>query len=120
MTTDGVLFDLDRTLWDSCCVVAESWGETLRRLDPAAICPGPEDVRGIMGMTAPQIAQALFSHYGEGAERAVRDSFPEYDGGGRMIFIPKASRKGDIVPPLTAALEKWTRAGGTVPQEADQ
>ena len=58
--------------------------------------------------------------YGEDAERAVRDSFPEYDGGGRMIFIPKASRKGDIVPPLTAALEKWTRAGGTVPQEADQ
>ncbi len=44
--------------------------------------------------------------YGEGAEKAVRDSFPEYDGGGRMIFIPKASRKGDIVPPLTAALEE--------------
>ena len=59
MTTDGVLFDLDGTLWDSCRVVAESWGETLRRLDPAAICPGPEDVRGIMGKTAPQIAQAL-------------------------------------------------------------
>lgn len=43
---------------------------------------------------------------GEGAERAVRDSFPEYAGSGRMIFVPKASRKGDIVPPLTAALEK--------------
>ena len=44
--------------------------------------------------------------YGEGAERAVRDSFPEYAGGSRLIFIPKASRKGDIVPLLTAALER--------------
>ena len=44
--------------------------------------------------------------YGEGAEAAVRDSFPEYDGSGRMVFIPKASRKENIVPPLTATLEK--------------
>ena len=58
--------------------------------------------------------------YGEGTKQAVRDSFPEYDGGNRMVFIPKASRKGDIVPPLTAALEKWADADGTVPQEADQ
>ncbi len=47
--------------------------------------------------------------YGEGAEQAVRESFPEYDGSGRMIFVPKASRKADIVPPLTAALENWER-----------
>ena len=58
--------------------------------------------------------------YGEGARQAVRDSFPEYDGGNRMVFIPKASRKGDIVPPLTAVLEKWADADGMVPQEADQ
>ncbi len=48
--------------------------------------------------------------YGEGAEQAVRDSFPEYDGSGRMIFVPKASRKENIVPPLTATLENWTEA----------
>ena len=30
MTTDGVLFDLDGTLWDSCGVVAKSWAGTLR------------------------------------------------------------------------------------------
>lgn len=54
------------------------------------------------------------SWYGKGAERAVRDSFPEYAGGGRMIFIPKASRKEDIVPSLTVALKKWTESDGTV------
>ena len=47
--------------------------------------------------------------YGEGAEQSVRESFPEYDGSGRMIFVPKASRKENIVPPLTAALENWER-----------
>lgn len=68
MTTDGILFDLDGTLWDSSRAVAESWGATLRRLDPAAKAPGTEDVRGIMGMTARQIAETLFSHFGEKAD----------------------------------------------------
>ena len=58
--------------------------------------------------------------YGENAEQAVRDSFPEYDGGGRMIFVPKASRKENIVPPMTAALEKWTKADDPAPQEAEK
>jgi len=48
--------------------------------------------------------------YGEDAEAAVRDSFPEYDGSGCLIFTPKVSRKVKIVPPLTAALEKWSEA----------
>ena len=47
--------------------------------------------------------------YGEGAEQSVRESFPEYDGSGRMIFVPKASRKENIVPPLTAVLENRER-----------
>ena len=50
--------------------------------------------------------------YGEDAEKAVYDSFPDYDGSGYLIFTPKASRKAKIVPPLTAALEKWTESGG--------
>ena len=58
--------------------------------------------------------------YGEDAEKAVQDSFPDYDGGGRMIFIPKASRKDNIVPPLTAALENRTEAGDMFPQEPDR
>lgn len=69
MIIDGILFDLDGTLWNSSRAVAESWGETLRALDPEARCPGPAEIRSIMGMTAPQIAEALFSHYGADAER---------------------------------------------------
>ena len=51
MKTDGILFDLDGTLWDSCRVVAESWAETLRSAFGAERGHDREAVRGIMGMT---------------------------------------------------------------------
>lgn len=57
---------------------------------------------------------------GEDAEKAVYDSFPDYDGSGCLIFTPKASRKAKIVPPLTAALEKWTESGGQAQSPADE
>ena len=64
MKTDGILFDLDGTLWDACRVVSESWGETLRRMYGITQGPDPKQVRGIMGMTAEEITAALFSQYG--------------------------------------------------------
>ena len=77
MKADGVIFDLDGTLWDSCRVVSESWGETLRREYGAAEGPDESAVRGIMGMTAAQIAEALFSAFGDRAQevclRCIRE-----------------------------------------------
>ena len=55
--------------------------------------------------------------YGDDAEAAVLESFPDYDGIGRHVFTPKASRKSKIVPPLTEALEKWTEAGRQNPPD---
>lgn len=97
MTTDGVLFDLDGTLWDSCRVVAESWGATLRRLDAAAVPPGTEEVRGIMGMTAPQIVRALFSGYGEAAEHVALTCMREEN-----AYI--AAHGGELYPGLEETL----------------
>lgn len=64
---DSIIFDLDGTLWDSCRVVSESWGETLRQRFGIAAGPDAGQVRSIMGMTAEEIRDALFSQYGERA-----------------------------------------------------
>ena len=77
MKADSIIFDLDGTLWDSCRVVSESWGETLRRAYGIKAGPDPGRIRGIMGMTAAGITGALFSQYGARAEemclRCIRE-----------------------------------------------
>jgi phosphoglycolate phosphatase len=91
MKFDGIIFDLDGTLWDSCRVVADSWGESLRRNYGAVRVPGVEDVRGIMGMTAVGIAEKLFSHYGERAMEVCHRCMTE-----ELEYISEHS--GDVYP----------------------
>ena len=38
---------------------------------------------------------------GEDAEKAVQESFPDYDGSGSLTYTTRVSRKVHIVPPLT-------------------
>ena len=73
MLCDGLIFDLDGTLWDSCRSVAASWAETLAKNHGALYIPTEEDVRSIMGMTVDQIAGKLFSAYGEQALAVCKD-----------------------------------------------
>ncbi len=66
MKADGLILDLDGTLWNSCDSVAESWQNTVRKYDPQRVIT-TEDVRGVMGMMAWQIAQKLYSDFGDRA-----------------------------------------------------
>ena len=77
MYADGVIFDLDGTLWDSCRSVAESWRLTLEEKHRGLIRPTEADIQGIMGMTARQIAHRLFSPYGQQAEAVCLDCLME-------------------------------------------
>ena len=77
MNIDGIIFDLDGTLWDSCRIVAESWGHTLRTKYGAQRVPTEAEVRSIMGMTVAQIAERLFSEYGERALEVCADCIHE-------------------------------------------
>lgn len=70
---DAVIFDLDGTLWDSCASVAGSWRQTLSERYGGLFQPTEQDVRGIMGMNTQQIAQTLFSVYGDAAPSVCED-----------------------------------------------
>ena len=97
---DSIIFDLDGTLWDSCRVVSESWGETLRQRFGIAAGPDAAAVKGIMGMTAAEITAALFSRYGDRAEEICLACIH-----GENAYI--ARRGGDLypgVPGMLAAL----------------
>lgn len=98
MITDGILFDLDGTLWDSCRVVAESWSDTLRSAFGADHGPDREAVRGIMGMTGEQIARTLFSGYGERAMEVCMTCIREEN-----AYI--ARHGGDVYPGVREMLE---------------
>lgn len=99
MKTDGIIFDLDGTLWDSCRVVAESWALTLQRSYGADTLPTTEDARSIMGLTAAGIAEKCFSHFGERAMEVCLKCMAE-----EIDYISEHS--GDVYPGVEQLLQK--------------
>ena len=97
MNIDGIIFDLDGTLWDSCRVVSESWGVTLRQVYGIESGPTADEVKGIMGMTAEEIAAALFSGYGARAREICLACIH-----GENDYI--ADHGGDVYPGVPAML----------------
>lgn len=63
MKFDGILFDLDGTLWDSCRTVVESWQHTLRTRFHAQQLPGIAEIQSVMGLPASELAPRLFPSY---------------------------------------------------------
>ncbi|RKJ38550.1 HAD family hydrolase [Acutalibacter sp. 1XD8-33] len=64
MLCDGVLFDLDGTLWDSTGALVDTWRLALEGEPDIPHTPTKEELEGVMGMTAPQLMKTLFPHLG--------------------------------------------------------
>lgn len=101
MFTDGIIFDLDGTLWDSCRSVAGSWQRTVRRFDPERLI-GEEDIRAIMGMTPRQVADRLFPGMGDRGMELCRRCLDE-----ECAYI--ARHGGEIYPDAEAVLSRLSR-----------
>lgn len=59
---DGVLFDLDGTLWDSTGALVDTWRLALSGEPDIPHTPTKEELESVMGMTALQLMKTLFPH----------------------------------------------------------
>lgn len=62
MKYDGILFDLDGTLWNSTESLAVSWAEALKNIPDVPKAPTVEELEGVMGMTAENLVATLFPY----------------------------------------------------------
>ncbi len=60
MNYDGILFDLDGTLWDSSFAVAKSWQEALKGQPDVPFLPTEEQLKGVMGLSSEALMAKLF------------------------------------------------------------
>lgn len=59
MRPDGVLFDLDGTLWDNTANSAKAWADTLRAMPERPPVPTQEQIRGCCGFALTDLAKRL-------------------------------------------------------------
>ncbi len=90
MQYDGLIFDLDGTLWDACEAVACSWTCTLRDVYGVANPPSIGEIQSIMGLQSHEIAQRLFARYGadpdEMAARCMREECAYLEAHGAHLY----------------------------------
>ena len=75
----GIIFDMDGTLWDSTVGVAESWNEILKQEKVNRTPLTVEDFRGIMGKTMDVIAAKFFPDMPEKERMELLDKCGEYE-----------------------------------------
>ncbi|MCF0142470.1 MAG: HAD family hydrolase [Parasporobacterium sp.] len=100
-----LIFDLDGTLWDSGCEVAESWNIVLQAHDPGLKTLTAEDMHAVMGKTMDEIAAIILPDMDE-VQRAPL--FKECE---RFEIEYIAEHGGTLFPKVRETLERLKEEG---------
>ncbi len=68
---DGIVFDLDGTLWDATATVARAWDAVARQWIPGHPGVIRADIRGVMGLAHAEIARRIFPQLDPAQREAV-------------------------------------------------
>lgn len=60
MKTDGIILDIDGTLWDSTPIVAKAWNEVIAQRKDVPVRLTAKQLTGLFGRTLEVIADMIF------------------------------------------------------------
>jgi phosphoglycolate phosphatase len=73
MTKEGIIFDLDGTLWDSSESVTNSWNEAIATYDNINYKMTVQAMKGFMGKTIEEIAALFFAEFSLDERKQIMD-----------------------------------------------
>ncbi len=76
---DGLIFDVDGTLWDSTDTVVESWNQAIQAGSDLDMIINKAFLKGLFGKPIDQIYNALFPHLSEKEKNRLGDLCFEYE-----------------------------------------
>lgn len=76
---DGIIFDIDGTLWDSTDSVAASWNRAIRENTSLDLTIDADILSGLFGKTMTEIGNALFPDYPEEERTRILDICFRYE-----------------------------------------
>lgn len=79
MTANGIIFDVDGTLWDSTDTVAEAWTDAIQHHTQLDMEINAEILKNVFGKTMREIANTLFPTLSDKEKMTILDICYEYE-----------------------------------------
>ena len=76
---DGIIFDVDGTIWDIAEVAAEAWNTSIRTQSNSDIVVTPKRIGSLFGKTMKEITDELFPDLSEEEKTKISDFCFEYE-----------------------------------------